>query len=163
VNIVMKPSANSIGVVNRDAQPGVHAGHEHVVRPDREAQHHDRHQREGHHPVAEHRFSGVRRDDLADDPEPGQHHDVDGRVRVEPEDVLVHDHVAAGARIEEVRVQGAVEQHEELRPRDERRGDHDEERRREVRPHEQRHAPERHAGRAHRDDRDQEVQGRRDR
>ena len=41
---------------------------------------HDRHQRERHHPVTEHRFPGVRRDDLADDPEARQHHDVDGRV-----------------------------------------------------------------------------------
>ena len=31
-----------------------------------------------------------------------QHHDVDGRVRVEPEDVLVHEHVAAARRVEEV-------------------------------------------------------------
>ena len=34
--------------------------------------------------------------------EAGQHHDVDGGVRVEPEDVLIHQDVAVRARIEEV-------------------------------------------------------------
>ena len=143
---------------HRHPQPAPHAGHEHVVRPDREPEDHDRHQREGHHPVAEDRLAGVGRDDLADDPEARQHHDVDGRVRVEPEDVLVHQHVAARRRVEEVGADRAVEQHEELRAGDERRGDHDQQRGREVRPHQQRHAPERHARRAHGDDRDQEVE-----
>jgi hypothetical protein len=56
----------------------------------------------------------VGRDDLADDPEARQHHDVDGRVRVEPEDVLVHEHVAARLVVEEVGLERAVEKHEEL-------------------------------------------------
>jgi hypothetical protein len=84
----MKPSANSIGVVkwstpspqrrqpredldpgrhgdqqrrdhHRHAQPAGHAGDEHVVRPDREAEHDDREQREGHQPVAEDRLAAI--------------------------------------------------------------------------------------------------------
>ena len=115
-------------------------------------------QRERHQPVAEDRLPAEHGYDLADDPEAGQHHDVDGRVRVEPEDVLVPEHVAAVVRVEEVGVHHAVEHREELRAGDERRRDHDEQRRREVRPDEQRHAPEGHPRRAHRDDRDQEVE-----
>ena len=196
VNMVRKPSANSIGV-SRWSTPrhsvashekilipvgiamiavviiigirihGCMPGDEHVVRPHREPEHDDRQQREGHHPVAEDRLARLDGEDLGDDPEPGQHHDVDRRVRVEPEDVLVHDHVAvlAGAdeRVEEVEAERPVEQHEELRGGDERGGDHDQQRGREVRPHEQRHPEEAHPRRAHRDDRDQEVQRGRDR
>ena len=111
---------------HRDPDPRLHSGHEHVVRPHCEAEHHDRQQRERHHPVAEDRFSRLHRDDLGDDPEAGQHHDVDGGVRVEPEDVLIAEHVAAVSRLEEVRVQDAVEHDEELRAGDERGRDDDE-------------------------------------
>ena len=83
---------------HRHAQPRRHAADEHVVRPDREAEHDDRHQRERHQPVAEDRLPAEHGYDLAHDPEAGQHHDVDGRVRVEPEDVLVAERVAAARR-----------------------------------------------------------------
>ena len=129
-----------------------------MVRPDGEAEDEDRHQRQRHQAVAEDRLAAHHRDHLADDPEAGQHHDVHRGMRVEPEDVLVAEHVAAAARFEEIRVQHTVEHHEELRAGDERRRDHDQHRGREVRPDEQRHAPERHPRRAHRDDRDEEVQ-----
>ena len=94
---------------HRHAQPGRHPGHEHVVRPDREAEHEDRHQRERHQPVAEDRLPRHHGDHLRGDAEAGQHHDVDGRVRVEPEDVLVPERVAARGRVEEVRVHHPVE------------------------------------------------------
>ena len=126
-NIEMKPSANSIGVLSwirpshsvasqlntltpvgtaissveiiigtrsQSAMPG----DEHVVRPDREAEHEDPEQRDRHQPVAEDRLAAHHRDDLGDDPEAGQDHDVDGRVAVEPEDVLVAEDVAAVRR-----------------------------------------------------------------
>ena len=128
------------------------------MRPDREAEHEDGEQRKRHHAVAEDRFSRLGRDDLGDDPEAGQDHDVDGRVRVEPEDVLVGDDVAVEGGIEEARAERAVEQHQELRAGDERRRDHDQKRGREVGPDQQRHAPERHPRRTHGDDRDQEVE-----
>ena len=134
-----------------------------MVRPDREPEHEDPEQRHRHQPVAEDRLAAHHRDDLGDDPEPGQDHDVDGRVAVEPEDVLVAEDVPASLGDEEVGVQHPVEHDEELRAGDERRRDHDEQRGREVRPHEQRHPPERHARRAHRDDRDEEVERGQDR
>ena len=111
---------------HRDAQPVGHARHEHVVRPHGEAEHEDPEERERHQAIAEDRLAGHRRDDLGDDPEAGQHHDVDGRVAVEPEDVLVAEHVAAALGDEEVRVHDPVEHHEELRAGDERRREHDE-------------------------------------
>ena len=58
----------------------LHAGDEHVVRPHREAEHADRDRRERQRAVAEDRLARHHGYDLADDPEPGQHHDVDGRV-----------------------------------------------------------------------------------
>ena len=94
---------------HRDPQPGRHPGDEHVVRPDREPEHEDRHQRERHQPVAEDRFPREDGDDLGGDAESGQHHDVHRRVRVEPEDVLVGERVPVTSRLEEVRVQDAVE------------------------------------------------------
>ena len=106
-----------------------------MVRPDRVAEDHDPDQRERHQPVAEDRFSGMGRYDLRDDPEPGQHHDVDSRVGVEPEDVLVAQHVAAVQHLEEVGVEGAVEQDHELDAGDEGRGRDDQQRGRHVRPH----------------------------
>ncbi len=38
-----------------------------------------------------------------------QDHDVDGRVRVEPEEVLEQDRVAAERRVEDADVEGALE------------------------------------------------------
>src|SRR6059036_3160685 len=109
VNMVRKPSANSIGVSRCSTPRHRVASQEKILMPVGTAitavvtiigiriQDDDRHQGEGHHPVAEDRFSRLHRDDLRDDPEPRQHHDVHGGVRVEPEDVLVHEHVAVGA------------------------------------------------------------------
>ena len=45
--------------------------------------------------------AGEDRDDLADDPHGGQYHDVDGRVGIHPEEVLVQDRVAALGGVEE--------------------------------------------------------------
>ena len=84
----MKPSANSIGVAKWSfpshivasqektlipvgtamiidvtiigtRSQGAMPGHEHVVRPDREAEHEDRHQRQRHQPVAEDRLAAT--------------------------------------------------------------------------------------------------------
>ncbi len=43
--------------------------------------------------IAEQGLARKRRDDLRDDPERGQDHDVHLRVSEEPEDVLVHDRI----------------------------------------------------------------------
>ena len=78
-----------------------HAGREHVVRPDDERQDRDRRRRVHHRGVAEQRLARERRDDLRDDAERRQDHDVDLGVAEEPEDVLEHHRVAAAGRVEE--------------------------------------------------------------
>ena len=127
-NIVRKPTAKSSGVENvslprhivaiqlniftpvghrdeerheREERQEHRAGGEHVVGPHGEAEGADADRREHERLVAEQRLAREDRQDLADDAHRGQDHDVDGRVRVEPEDVLPEHRVAAGRRVEE--------------------------------------------------------------
>ena len=74
---------------------GRDAGHEQVVRPDEEAEHRDRQARERDERVAEDVLAREAGDDLADHAHRRQDHDVDRRVRVEPEQVLEEHRVAA--------------------------------------------------------------------
>ena len=46
-------------------------------------------------------------DDLRDDAHRGQDHDVDGRVRIEPEEVLEQHRVSAHRRVEETDLEDA--------------------------------------------------------
>ena len=55
--------------------------------------------------IAEDAFAREAGDDLADHAHARQNHDVDGRVRVEPEQVLEQDRIAAVGRIENADVQ----------------------------------------------------------
>ena len=61
--------------------------------------------REGDEVVAEDRACGRSVDELADHAHRRQDHDVDGRVRVEPEQVLEEHRVAAQRRIEDADAQ----------------------------------------------------------
>ena len=61
---------------------------EHVVRPHQQRQEGDADRRGRDRPVAEDRLAREHGKDLADDPEPGQDHDVDLGVPEEPEQVL---------------------------------------------------------------------------
>ena len=81
--------------MNVAPERGVHARLEHVVAPDDEAQAGDPGDREDHRLVAEERLARERRDDVGDDAHRRQDHDVDGRVRVEPEQVLPQQRLAA--------------------------------------------------------------------
>ncbi len=135
------------------------AGDEHVVRPHHEADHADRHHRVDHAEVAEDRLAAEGGDDVADDPEAGQDHDVDFRVAEEPEQMLEQHRIAAAGGVEEGGAEIAVGdqhgdgagQHRDRQQQQERRHQH--------RPDEQRHAVQRHAGRAHVEDRGDEVDG----
>ena len=85
------------------------AGDKHVVAPNREADHRDRHAAPGDKFVAEQILAGETGDDLADHAHARQDHDVNGRMRVEPEHVLES---AAGHRrggIEHSNVEDALE------------------------------------------------------
>ena len=77
-------------------------------RPHEEAEHGDRDARERDEAVAEDLLARERRDELADDPHRRQNHDVDGRVRVEPEEVLEQHGIAAQLRVEDADVEEAL-------------------------------------------------------
>ena len=106
--------------------------------PDEEAEDRDRQAREGDERIAEDLLARDRRDDLADDAHAGQDHDVDGRVRVEPEQVLEQDRVAAELRIENAQTERALGHDEHERDGDHGRAENHDEAGRVVRPDEQR-------------------------
>ena len=102
-----------------------HAGHEHVVAPDQEAEHGDREARERDERVAEDLLAAERGDQLADHAHRRQDHDVDGRVRVEPEQVLEQHRIAAeraDRRMPKWKSRSTRDQQE--RDRDHRRAEH---------------------------------------
>ena len=84
------------------------AGDEHVMAPDHEADHADRQQREDHEGVAEHAAPREAGEHLGDDAHRRQDHDVDGRMAVEPEQVLEQQRIAAGGRIEDRQTETAL-------------------------------------------------------
>jgi hypothetical protein len=134
-----------------------------VVAPDQEADHGDAEDRIGHEAVAEHRTAREARDDLAGHAHRRQHHDVDRRVRVEPEQVLEQQRVAAQRRVEDPDLEQALDGDQHQRHRQDRRRQHQDQRGRVVGPHEQRQAEPAHAGRAHGVHGDDEIQARQDR
>ena len=76
-------------------------GGEHVVRPHEEAEEPDRHGGGRDRPVAEDRLAREHRQDLRDDAEAGQDHDVDLGVPEEPEEVLPQQRRAALGGVED--------------------------------------------------------------
>ena len=140
-----------------------HARDEHVVGPDQEADRGDGEARHRDEAVAEDALAREAGDDLADHPHRGQDHDVDGGVRVEPEQVLEEDRVAAAVGVEEAEVEDPLEGHEQDRDRDHRRPQDLDDRGRVVGPHEERHAEPGHARRPHLVDGDDEVEAGQDR
>ena len=83
---------------------------EQVMPPDQEAEHRDRQAGERDEAVAEDRAC-ARTPAISSltTPMRRQHHDVDGRMRVEPEQVLEQDRVAAERGIEDADVQHALQ------------------------------------------------------
>ena len=124
----------------RENQSGIRglAGHEHVVAPHQEADDRDRQRRECDERVAEDVLARERLHDLADHAHRRQDHDVDRRVRVEPEQVLEQHRVAAKRRIEDPEVQRPFGSHHQHRDREDRRAQDHDQAGRIVRPHEQR-------------------------
>ena len=101
--------------------------------------------REGDEAVAEDVLPREAGDELRDDAHPRQHHDVDGRVRVEPEQVLEEHRIAADRRVEDADAQHALEGEQQDRDRDDRRPQDHDQAGRVVRPHEERQPEPRHA------------------
>src|SRR5579872_3797545 len=94
----------------REDHPGVSrlTADEQVVSPDQETENRDGHARKSHETVAEDALLGEDRDHLADHSHGRQHHDVDGRMRVKPEEVLEEDGIAAAGRVENADVEGPL-------------------------------------------------------
>ena len=81
--------------------------------PDQEAEDGDGEAREGDEAVAEDALAREAGDQLADHAHRRQDHDVDGRVRVEPEEVLEEDRVAAERGIEDADAEDPLEADEQ--------------------------------------------------
>ena len=110
-----------------------------------------------HAQIAEDRLLAEGRDHVADDAEARQDHDVDFRMAEEPEQMLEQHRIAAAGRVEERGAEIAVADQHGDRARQHRHRQHQQERRHQYRPDEQRHLVQRHAGRAHVEDRGDEV------
>ena len=93
-----------------------------MVRPHDKADNPNRHHRIRHGQIAKDRLLREGRDDVADNPEPGQDHDVDFRVTKEPEQVLEHNRVAAPFRDKELRSEITVGQEHSQRASKNRQG-----------------------------------------
>ena len=133
------------------------AAHEHVMSPDQEPDHGDRDRAEGDEAVAEDVLAAEDRDQLGNDAHSGQDHDVDRRMGVEPEEVLVEDRVASQTRVEDADPQGAFGDQEKKGDPEDRRGQHLDDGGRVEAPEEEGHAEPAHLGRAELVDRDDEV------
>ncbi len=139
------------------------AAGKHVVAPDQEAQQRNRDAAVGDELVAKNVLAAVNRDDFADDAHGGQDHDVHGRVRVEPEEVLEQDRVAAQRGIKDADTERSFGDQQHQRNGQHGRGQQLDDGRGIQRPDEQRHLEPGHALAAKRVRRDQEVQAGEDR
>ena len=74
------------------------------MRPDDEADHRDADTGSGDEVVAKNRFAREGGNDFADHAHGRQNHDVHGRMRVEPEQVLEQNRIAAVGRVEKAEV-----------------------------------------------------------
>src|SRR4029077_16595570 len=100
------------------------AGHEHMVRPDEESDHRDAKQGQRHRLVAKNALTRKAANDFADDAHAGQNHDVDGRVGVEPEQMLEQERVSAQQRIKNAQVEQTLENYQHKRDRHDGRTQH---------------------------------------
>ena len=148
----------------REDQAGIErlARDEHVVAPDEEADHRDGEEGRDHHRIAEDAAPREAGDDLRHHAHAGQQHDVDGRVRVEPEHVLEDDRVAAPRGVEQPQPEEPLGHHHQERGGERGRAQHDDDRGRVERPDEERQPPPAEPRRPLRVDGDDEVEARRD-
>ncbi len=135
---------------------------EHVMRPDKEAEDRDRHRRERNRRIAEDALAAEGRNHFGDHAHAGQNHDVDGGMRVEPEQVLEQKRIAALGRIEDADADRALQNDQHEGDGQHRRAQHHQDAGRIVRPHKQRQPEPGHARRAHLVDGDDEIQARKD-
>ena len=149
---ILMPVGTEITIVG-EGEEGVwtraHADGEHVVRPDTEADEADANRGGDHRRIAEDRFAREDGDDLVGEGESGQDEDVDLGMAEDPEEVHPENGGAAGLRVEEVAAQIAIDAEHDLRGRERADGDEDQAAGDEIKPDQQRHAAQLHAGAAH--------------
>ena len=126
--------------------------------PDEKTEHRDGQAGEGDKLVAEDPLAREARDQLADHTHSGQDHDVDGRMRIEPEEMLEEKRIAAPRGIENPQVKQALDGDERQRDGQNRRPQDKNNAGGVMRPYEQRKAEPRHAWSAHLMDGDDEVE-----
>src|SRR4029077_3855998 len=80
---------------------------EHMVRPDEESEDRDGYRGEGDEAISKDALAREAGNDLGDDAHRGQNHDVDGGMRIEPEQMLEQDGIAAEFGVEDAEVQRA--------------------------------------------------------
>ncbi len=136
---------------------------EHVVHPDAEAHEGQRNDRHDDRPVTDEAPVGEDRDDRRQGSGHRQEDDVDVGVTEQPEQMLPEQRIAAPLGVEERQAEGALG-FEQDRAQDQRRkGHHHHQRGDQHVPAEDRHPIERHARRAHLEDRDDDLDGQRQR
>src|SRR6266508_2918954 len=94
-----------------------------MVRPDDEAEDRDGKARKRDDAVAEHLLAREGGDELAHHAQGRENHDVDRRMRVEPEQVLEQHWVAAARRIEYAKAECALDEYHQHRDGNHRRAD----------------------------------------
>jgi len=126
-----------------------HAAREHMVCPHEGA--HSGYAHAGHHNrfVAEDSSVSERRNDFRDGAHRRKDHDVNGRMGIDPEEVLVQNWIATEGRIEDAEVKDPLENDEQKCDAQDRRGENLDPRRCIKRPWEQRHPHPIHPLRAH--------------
>ena len=136
---------------------------EHVVSPHEEAEDRDGDRAKRDEAVAEDVTVAMHRDQFADDAHAREDHDVDRRVRVEPEEVLEEHGVATHRRIEDADVERALNHEQRHGDAEHWRRENLNERGRVERPEEERHTEPRHARRTQLVDRHDEIDAGEDR
>jgi hypothetical protein len=133
------------------------------MRPHHEADAANRNHCVGHTEIAEHRLAAEGRHDLADHAEAWKNENIHFRMTEEPKQVLVQNGVAAAIIGEECRAEITVGEQHGDRTGQHRQRQQQQEHRYQDGPHEQRHFVQCHTGRAHVEDRRDEVDGAEDR
>src|SRR5882762_7684150 len=144
----------------REGERGVGGltGEKHVVGPDKEADYGDGDTGAGDKRIAKDGLAREGWDDFTDYAHGRQNHNVDGRMRVKPEQVLEENGVAAKLRIEEAEVKHALHTGEQQSDGDHGRAEDEDDAGGVLRPDEERKAEPGHARRTHGVHGDDEIQ-----
>src|SRR5262249_7463681 len=141
-----------------DGRIGRFAGDEHVMRPNDEAYDCNADAGRSDETVAKNRFADECGNDFRNYTHRWKNHDVHGRMRIEPEQVLEQNRVAAVSRIKEAEMEHALETCEQQRDGDDRSAENHNQAGGVMRPNEKRQTKPGHARCAHGVHSDQKIE-----